>query len=270
MFTTVMNKAIFVFSVAALMAAGMVFSQEDGNFVSEDLFDDLAADAAALYEKRTDGFLGPGGFSKPEDFLRFGGVSKPAPMSLAPKLNKDSLYYIAAEEEDLSAVRKAAKERSGELNSPAVFHGIKPLREAAPMHIAAIHNPNPDVLKVLQEEGGNVNVTDPDIGATPLHAALYRNRPAEVLRTLIDLGANVNAALSRGKYKGMTPLHVAAGRADKIEAVSILIDSGADKKATFPYATMFGKHEVTPLMLLRHRGNKNMRNNRDAINLLSG
>ncbi len=71
-----------------------------------------------------------------------------------------------------------------------------------PLHLAAIHNDYPEVIKALIEGGANVNARD-NIGRTPLHLAMGNNNNPEIIRALLESRANKNAR----DIFGNTPLH---------------------------------------------------------------
>ncbi|MBE8158381.1 MAG: hypothetical protein HAW59_03195 [Betaproteobacteria bacterium] len=178
--------------------------------------------------------------------------------------DKNSLYWKARTEENPAAIAAAVSQFPEQLDAPARFPDIEPLQEATPMHIAAVFNPNPEVLQSLADGGGDVNATENDNGATPLHAALYANRPLPIIRKLAELGADVNAKLTGGKYGGMAPLHLAAAKSDNPEVVAYLVQNGADTSETFDY----GIFTVTPIKALNYNEHKNMRKNPEILALL--
>ena len=105
----------------------------------------------------------------------------------------------------------------------AVFYG-KTLLVWAAMRYSM--NSNPEVLRVLVENGANVNATD-RTGRSPLKLAAEYSRNPEVMQILIENGANVNAA---GK-DGETPLMLAAQWNDNPEVLRVLIENGANVNA---------------------------------------
>ena len=65
------------------------------------------------------------------------------------------------------------------------------------MHFAASDNNNAEVVKILIENGADINAPD-YLGKIPLHYAASDNNNAEVVKILIENGANINAP----DYKG--------------------------------------------------------------------
>ena len=89
------------------------------------------------------------------------------------------------------------------------------------LHLAALSNPNLEVLKYLVSKGANVNAKN-KWGATPLHYAAMK-ADVEVLKYLVSKGANVNAK----DNDGGTPLHVNTS----VDVLKYLIAQGADVNA---------------------------------------
>lgn len=95
----------------------------------------------------------------------------------------------------------------------------------SPLHLAA-HYGHLAVVKLLIEEGGDVNVRSRNkIGNRPLGAAVAGGQ-LEVVRVLLASGANVNAT----DVGGLTPLHLAVGEKRK-DIADALIAAGADREA---------------------------------------
>ena len=235
------KKSIFAPLAAVLVCAGVAFAQNGG----AGLFDNWGANIKILRERR----LGKS--------FAFAPPAEPG---------KDSLYWKARTEENPKIIAAAIMQFPEQLDAPARFPDIEPLQEATPMHIAAVFNPNPEILQSLADGGGDVNATEHDNGATPLHAALYANRPLPVIRKLAELGADINAKLSGGEYGGMVPLHLAAAKSDNPEVIAYLVKNGADTAATFNY----GIFRVTPIKALKRNDHKSMRENAEIIVLLEG
>lgn len=94
--------------------------------------------------------------------------------------------------------------------------------------LSAAENPDPAVLRLLLDRGGDPNATD-DLGQTPLLRAVRRN-PAS-LRATVELLLNRGASLATADADGQTPLHWAARQQDE-HIAELLLDGGADASAT--------------------------------------
>ena len=116
-------------------------------------------------------------------------------------------------------------------------HGMTPLT------LAARSNPNPDVLRVLIENGADVNATG-NSEWTPLMRAARHNSNPDILRFLIESGANVNAVDNMGK----TPLaHWLTGHNLNLDVLRVLIERGADVNITYAYVIVHYRR-WTPLL----------------------
>ncbi len=124
------------------------------------------------------------------------------------------------------------------------------------LHLAAVSNPNPEVLSLLLDAGANIEART-ELGRTPLRLAAQFNT-TEVVEFLLDAGADSDArsdtgstvlhlavlsqnpalvalVLERGGNKdinatnnsGSTPLHYAVGYRGT-DVVSLLLNNGAD------------------------------------------
>lgn len=80
-------------------------------------------------------------------------------------------------------------------------------------------------VRLLVEEGHDINEPHPVSGTTPLHRAAHNNRTA-MCEYLMDHGANIQAK----DVQGMTPLHLAA-QFGRVETIELLLDRGADLNA---------------------------------------
>ena len=95
-----------------------------------------------------------------------------------------------------------------------------------PLHLAAMFQSSVKVVRMLLEEGANVNALD-SYQSSALHLALDQKRESvKVVRVLIEAGADVNAVESR-RIGGRSPLHLALERKGNPEAVPILLEAGA-------------------------------------------
>jgi len=136
-----------------------------------------------------------------------------------------------------------------------------------PLLLAAEHNSNPEVLRVLIENGADISATvkkGPWQECTPFMLAAMRNPNPEVLRVLIQNGADVSATAREGlQWQRCTPLMLAALHNSNPEILRVLIENGADVNATIDVSSnsrgitmiMFGKglvdnrRGITPLMV---------------------
>ena len=75
-----------------------------------------------------------------------------------------------------------------------------------PLHFAAKHTSNPDVVTALLEAGADISERSEN-GRTPLHFFASKNSNTEVITALLESGADI---ASRDNFGGM-PLHRAAG-----------------------------------------------------------
>ncbi len=148
-------------------------------------------------------------------------------------------------------------------------------------------------VKLLLDEGAEVNIYDTESGFTPLHSAAQKNHPA-VVRRLLAAGANVNARnqwnqtplwqaawqawhgnteiahilIAHGAEidvpdeKGHTPLAMAA-RSGHAPMVDYLLEQGADvtaandKGRTPLYQAVIGDHLEVAALLLKHGADPN-------------
>jgi ankyrin repeat protein len=76
----------------------------------------------------------------------------------------------------------------------------------SPLNVAAVHNSNVDVLRVLISHGADIHSRSNDPGDSPLDSAAYYNPNLEVLSFLVSKGGDVNAKNNAGN----TPLILAA------------------------------------------------------------
>ncbi len=119
-----------------------------------------------------------------------------------------------------------------------------------PLHYAARHNENPDVINILLKAGADINARN-DNDVTPLHYAAYNDENPDVINTLLNAGADINA---RDGYGG-TPLHHAAYNNENPDVINALLNAGTNINAR-------NNNDATPL----HYAAAN--NNPDVINIL--
>lgn len=111
---------------------------------------------------------------------------------------------------------------------------------------------NPEMVKLLLDNGADIKAVDSGMKATALHAAAYLGYP-EVMQVLVDNGVEIDA---QGPYNGYTALHDAIWQSN-VEGVEVLVKGGAD-------LSLKGNNGKTPLDLAKQQGNKKI------IALLSG
>jgi hypothetical protein len=80
-------------------------------------------------------------------------------------------------------------------------------------------------LRLIEQQGANVNCRDPSSGDTPLLEACAIGH-TDTVRMLVDKGADLHAK----NRNGYTPLHEACGRGH-IDTARLLVDKGADLHA---------------------------------------
>ena len=118
------------------------------------------------------------------------------------------------------------------------------------MHLAAEHNPDPEVVAALLEAGadlsapGGAGFIPPS--SSPLHHAGSNPNP-DVAAVLLDAGADVHAVSSTGE----TPLHEAARANSNPEVITLLVEAGADVSARDPlglHAAAIRPPRTTPIL----------------------
>lgn len=102
-----------------------------------------------------------------------------------------------------------------------------------PLFMAASHNPDPEIVRLLLQAEADVNATvqpqwwgSDDDDMTPLMGAARDNPNPEVIQTLIDSGADLNAR----DVNGETALTHAVRRDDGHVVYRILVDAGAESQ----------------------------------------
>eukprot|EP00756_Hemistasia_phaeocysticola_P060802 Hpha_TRINITY_DN4336_c0_g1::TRINITY_DN4336_c0_g1_i1::g.49991::m.49991/K21440/ANKRD50; ankyrin repeat domain-containing protein 50 len=125
----------------------------------------------------------------------------------------------------------------------------RPKRTHSTLCIAAVAEGTADVLRVLIDNGANINKAGKG-GCTPCIIAAAEGK-ADILRLLIDHGANVNKADKDGR----TPC-IAATTRGKVIALKLLIEQGADvnradRRGRTPCteAIMRGRKDILRLLL---------------------
>ena len=120
---------------------------------------------------------------------------------------------------------------------------------------AIMEGENPEVVKILLENGADASLTDEE-GRTPLNDACYANN-IPVITMLLDAGADINGSR-------WTPLMSAMGFPN-LETITFLLDRGADISArnesgltAFWFAATYGDYDeyanVAILQLMLDRG----------------
>jgi len=118
------------------------------------------------------------------------------------------------------------------------------------LHIAAQENPNPEIIKLLLEEGANPNAKATRVCGTPLLGATLGGHE-ENARLLLDAGADLWQRFTPGR----TLLHVAAQNGTR-ELIRLFIEKGMDPNAldekgstAAAWAAQRGHVEALELML---------------------
>ena len=109
-----------------------------------------------------------------------------------------------------------------DVNTP-IFYGTD-----TPLHLAAQHNPNPEVAALLLDQGADIHARNSAGCYMPLHLAVQHNPNPEVVALLLDRGADIHA-----QTHGLSTLHWAVGGVvnPKLEVAALLLDRGADVNA---------------------------------------
>lgn len=116
-------------------------------------------------------------------------------------------------------------------------------------------------VEALLSRGANVNeVVTP--GLSPLHEALFNNAPSDIIRLLLDNGADVNMKSCGDGWATlcncMRPLHIAACKGN-VAMVKLLVDRGAeingiDQQGYTPLARAAEQGQSASVRLLIERG----------------
>lgn len=102
-----------------------------------------------------------------------------------------------------------------------------------PLHLAALSNPDPEVVRVLLDAGADAGARG-FYGQTPLHMAANRDDPM-VATLLLEAGADVHAR----EWMGRTPLHEAAASTEDPAVIDLLLEAGADLQAVGSHGEAF-------------------------------
>jgi len=155
-------------------------------------------------------------------------------VELLIKNGAQKTIYVAAAQGDVESVKAFLKKDPNLINAPASNDGWSALHWAAYMNRL-------DVIKVLIENGADVNIRERIYNVTPLHRAVCKGH-LDAAKFLIDKGADVKI-----KFKnGGTMLHSPG----TFETAKLLIDNGADVNAK-------DDHGITPLHSIAVKDNLN-------------
>ncbi|MFP4498421.1 MAG: ankyrin repeat domain-containing protein [Vulcanimicrobiota bacterium] len=132
-------------------------------------------------------------------------------------LEEKTPFQLAVLKGNTSAVKRMA-EAGVSANEPSAS-GEYPL-------MTAIKNKNEEIINLLLEYGVEIDVKNPETGATPLHNSIAFNLKRTVIK-LLEKNPDINTR----DNKGRTPLHWAS-YAGLTEIMELLISKGADLEAT--------------------------------------
>ncbi|XP_051172785.1 putative ankyrin repeat protein RF_0381 [Leptopilina boulardi] len=122
------------------------------------------------------------------------------------------------------------------------FSDYPELLEGYVLICEALNNDNMQVVKLLLQNGANVNVTRNSTENSPLHLAIIKNN-IEILQLLLEKNVRLNVVNKEKK----TPLHIAIDQQNE-EFVKLLLDKGADTEFK-------DKFNYTPLHMAIKNGN---------------
>ncbi|XP_044758829.1 ankyrin-1-like [Coccinella septempunctata] len=128
--------------------------------------------------------------------------------------------YIAVDKEKVEVLQYIMS-RNPLLNI-TIHRGVSPLHDAVLAR-------NPNISRILLENGADVNIQDDD-GETPIFTALNGNDSIEQINILLQYGADLKAQDNMGR----TPLHMlcASEVGIRLDILKLLLESGADPRAT--------------------------------------
>ncbi|HQP04294.1 MAG TPA: ankyrin repeat domain-containing protein [Bacteroidales bacterium] len=165
-----------------------------------------------------------------------------------------SLHFATANEDGLE-IAKLLIEKGADVNALTckmkepryrrvrLLGGDERKKESySPLHFAVENNNGYEIVKLLIENGANVNAkisknVRESAGFTPLHIAIKCIGNSKIVKLLIDNGADVNATTKTGE----TSLHIAVEKSD-FRITQLLIDNGAK-------INVKNKYNVTPLCI---------------------
>ncbi|WP_006788500.1 ankyrin repeat domain-containing protein [Thiorhodospira sibirica] len=115
-------------------------------------------------------------------------------------------------------IPQALLDKVGQLPLPVT---TRPADDWTLLHLAAAHNPQPDIAQVFTAHGLAIDTPSAQ-GLTPLHLAAAYNEQAQVLQKLLTLGADPQAQTQ----SGLNALHLAAAENTSPEVVRALLAAG--------------------------------------------
>lgn len=134
------------------------------------------------------------------------------------------------------------------INLPFVNH----IPHSIPAAVAG-GNCDPQAIRMLLDEGADVNLVTENMRRTPLHSAAMNSTCPEIIETLVSAGAVVDMP----DRNGLTPLMVAVERLHDDEAVNELIVAALLKAGADPnYKSDYG---MTPLRIAESLDRRNIR-----------
>ena len=109
-------------------------------------------------------------------------------------------------------------------------------RHGSPLHLAALWNANPEVVRALLDAGARTHINRPRYGTrgpTPVYLAARNASPraTEIVGLLLAAGADANGRDGGGEHTGYAPLYAAA-MTQNLAAMELLLEAGADADVT--------------------------------------